>query len=419
MSDRRIMRSSFPDRRATVTGLAALAVAAAGTVAGSAVASLPSAAAVDGAASAAHCTASVPFVGNTEGYAAFRIPAVVRAADGTVLAFAEGRRGGLSDAGDIDTVLRRSTDGGCTWGGLQVVHDAGTDTAGNPVPIVTGKGRVVLLTTYNAASATETAILRGEVTAEQSRRVFVQYSDDQGATWSTPREITSDVKPSNWRWYATGPGHGIRLENGAHRGRLVVAANHSIAPPAGSTDLGSEAKYYGGHDLYSDDDGQTWHVGYVDDNPDGYLNVNESTAAELPDGRVYVNARDQNGTSPGNRADAYSVDGGATLQKPFRPQDTLVTPVVEGSVLQLRGPNAPLVYSGPSDPSNRAAMALRISGDQGATWTQALALSGLPAGYNDLVQLDANTVGVLYETGDFSATENLTLRRVAVSDLRK
>lgn len=414
------MQSSFRGRRATVTGgLAALAVAATGAVAGSAVASLPSAATVDRTAPAAPCAASVPFAANTEGYAAFRIPAVIRATDGTVLAFAEGRRGGLADAGDIDTVLRRSSDGGCTWGALQVVHDAGADTAGNPAPIVTGNGRLVLLTTYNAASATETAILRGQVTAQQSRRVFVQYSDDHGASWSTPREITNDVKLSTWRWYATGPGHGIRLESRAYAGRLVVAANHSIAPSPGSTDLGSEAKYYGGHDLYSDDDGQTWHVGYVDDNTDGYLNVNESTVAELPDGRLYVNARDQNGTSPGNRADAYSLDGGARLQRPFRPQDTLATPVVEGSVLQLRGPGTPLVYGGPADPNNRAAMALRISNDQGATWTQALALSGLPAGYSDLVQLDANTLGVLYETGDFSATENLTFRRVAVSDLRR
>jgi sialidase-1 len=298
------------------------------------------------------------------------------------------------------------------------VQDSGANTSGNPAPVVTASGRVVLLTTYNAGTATEAAILRGEVSAEQSRRVFVQHSDDDGVTWSTPTEITADTKLGNWRWYATGPGHAIRLSQGQHAGRLVVPANHSIAPPAGSTDLGSEAKYYGGHSLYSDDGGQTWHIGYVDDNSDGYVNVNETTAAELPDGRVYFNTRDHNGTGPGNRADAYSVDGGQTLQLPFRPQDTLAGPVVQGSVLQLNGPNGALLYSGPADPASRATMTIRSSKDRGATWQSALALSGLPAGYSDLIQIDANTLGVLYETGNFGPYETITFRRIAPRDLK-
>jgi sialidase-1 len=364
------------------------------------------------------CETSVPYASGTDGYSAFRIPAVIATKSGALLAFAEGRLTGPGDAGNIDTVVKRSTDGGCTWGPLHVVQDSGPDTSGNPVPVVTTGGRVVLLTTYNAGTATETAILRGEVTAEQSRRVFVQYSDDGGGTWSAPREITADTKLANWRWYATGPMHGIQLIRGPHAGRLVVPANHSVAPPAGSTDLGSEAKYYGGHSLYSDDDGETWHIGYVDDNTDGYINVNETTAAELADGRVYFNTRDQNGTAPGNRADAYSLDGGQSLQLPFRPQDTIAGPVVEGSVLQLSGPDAPLLYSGPADPANRAVMTIRVSRDGGATWQAALALSGLPAAYSDLVQVDAGTVGVLYETGNFGANETITFRRVAVRDLR-
>jgi sialidase-1 len=334
---------------------------------------------------AAHhgCDSSTPYTSGTEGYSAFRIPAVVATKKGHLLAFAEGRSTGLGDAGNIDTVVKRSTDGGCTWQALKVVQDSGDNTSGNPVPVVTASGRVVLLTTYNAGTATEAQILRGQVPAEDSRRVFTQYSDDDGATWSAPREITSDAKLGNWRWYATGPGHAVRITHGRHAGRLVVAANHSIAPPAGSADNGSEAKYYGGHSLYSDDGGRTWHIGYVDDNTDGYVNANESTAAELPDGRVYFNTRDQNGTAPGSRADAYSLDGGKSLQQPFRPQPTLAGSVVEGSVLQVRGGKAPLVYSGPAAPTTRAAMTLRVSHDQGVTWTAARTLSTLPAGYSD------------------------------------
>ncbi|MGS2616424.1 sialidase family protein [Micromonospora sp. LZ34] len=369
------------------------------------------------AAGGQRCDVSVPFVAGTDGYTGFRIPAVVSARSGTLLAFAEGRQGSLSDAGNIDLVLKRSGDGGCTWGPLQVVHERGPDTAGNPAPVLTASGRVVLLSTVNAGDASEAEIMRGDVTAEQSRRVFVQHSDDEGVSWSVPREITAQAKASNWRWYATGPGHAVRLTAAAHRDRLVVPANHSIAPPAGSSDLGTEAKYYGGHLLYSDDGGENWQIGAVDDNPDGYLNVNESTAAELPDGRLYLNTREHNGSAPGNRADTYSADGGATLVQPYRPQATLVGPVVQASVLQLTGPKAPLLYSGPADPASRAAMTLRISTDRGVTWRPARALSGLPAAYSDLVQLDSHTVGVLYETGSFGPYETITFRRVPIRDL--
>jgi len=370
--------------------------------------------AAESAADRARCDASVPYTSGTDGYSAFRIPAIVATRSGALLAFAEGRVGGLGDAGNIDLVLRRSTDGGCTWGALQVVADSGANTSGNPAPVVTAGGRVVLLSTYNGGTATEAAIMRGEVPADQSRRVFVQTSDDEGGTWSAPREITADTKAPGWRWYATGPVHGIRLARG---GRLVVPANHSIAPPAGSPDNGTEAKYYGGHLLYSDDGGATWAIGAVDDNPNGYLNVNETTVAELPDGRLYLNTREHNGTAPGNRADAYSADGGVTLEKPYRPQATLTGPVVQSSVLQLSGPGAPLVFAGPADPAARAALTLRVSTDRGATWRVALPLSGLPAAYSDLVQLGA-TLGVLYETGDFGANERIAFRRIPIQDIR-
>jgi sialidase-1 len=243
----------------------------------------------------------------------------------------------------------------------------------------------------------------------------VQHSDDDGRTWSAPREITAEAKLPNWRWYATGPGHAIALRRGEHAGRLVVPANHSIAPPAGSTDTGAEAKYYGGHVLYSDDGGATWHIGYVDDNPDGYVNVNETTIAELPDGRLYLNTREHNGSAPGTRADAYSADGGETFERPFRPQVTLVGPVVQGSTLQIR--HGPLLFSGPADPSSRAGMAVRISHDDGITWRNALPISGVPAAYSDLVALGGSSVGLLYETGDFGPNETIAFRRFSLRAL--
>jgi sialidase-1 len=128
------------------------------------------------------CEASVPFRSGTDGYDTFRIPAIVQTRRGTLPAFAEGRRSGAGDTGDIDLTVKRSSDGGCAWGPLTVVADSGANVSGNPAPVVDPRtGRVVLLSTYNAGSVTEAQIMRGEVTAEQSRRVFVQHSDDDGA----------------------------------------------------------------------------------------------------------------------------------------------------------------------------------------------------------------------------------------------
>ncbi|BBJ44272.1 hypothetical protein SSPO_069900 [Streptomyces antimycoticus] len=361
---------------------------------------------------------SVPFRAGTEGYASYRIPAAVLTHDGTVLAFAEGRVNSSADDGHIDLVLKRSADGGRTWGVLQVVARNGDGTAGNPAPVVLDggphDGRVLLVHIRSAASATEDRIRRGEVSAADGRRVWLTYSDDDGASWSEAREITASTKRPEWRWYATTPGHALQLRYGAHAGRIVVAANHSL-PPTVPGDDGTEGRYNGGHDLLSDDDGATWRIGYVDDNPDGYVNVNETTAAQLPDGRVYFNTR-TDATAPGTRADAHSGDGGATLDLPFRPQAGLVIPVVEGSVLHLGEPDA-LLFSGPADPAYRALMTVRTSHDSGVTWRPTHTVNGLPAAYSDLVRLDEATVGLLYETGDFSAYSTITFRRIPMEGL--
>ncbi|TDC15863.1 exo-alpha-sialidase [Streptomyces sp. 8K308] len=362
---------------------------------------------------------SVPFVSGEGGYDTYRVPAAVTTPNGVVLAFAEGRVGGAGDSGAIDVVVRRSEDGGRTWGPLDVVAHGDGDTRGNPAPVIDPEtGRLVLLTCYNSGEVTEAEIIRGEVTPEQSRRVFVQYSEDDGRSFTEPREITADVKPEDWRWYATGPGHALALTEGPHAGRLVVPANHSAAPPAGSTDTGEEPKYYGSHALISDDGGESWRLGYVDDSYDGVINSNESTATELPGGEIYFSARDQHGSSTGNRADAVSADGGESLEGgTFAIQDSLNdVPVVQGSVLRPAGDESPLLFSGPSNPTAREAMTVWRSDDEGRSFSRVITLSALPAAYSDLVAVDeaaANgekVVGVLYETGDEGPYERIEFR---------
>ncbi|MGW0565121.1 sialidase family protein [Streptomyces sp. NPDC003016] len=343
----------------------------------------------------------MPYRSGASGYHTFRIPAAlhVPGPGGALLAFAEGRRNSAADDGDIDLVLRRSLDGGCTWQPMQLVADAGKDTVGNPVPVIDPRsGDVVLLTCRTIGGATKRQVMSGKAAASV-RRVYVQRSTDGGRTWSGQRDITGSVKSADWRWYAVGPGHAVALRHGSHRGRLLVPANHS----SGTTGLS------GAHSLYSDDGGHTWHVGYVSGSVSGPLALNESTLAELPDGTVYVNARDHDRTAEGTRADAYSADGGRTLSVPFRPQPQLAGPTVQGSVLQVSGRpgKGPLLYSGPSHPDRRLRMQVRASDDDGRSWRPVWSVSEDPAGYSDLVQTGASAIGLLYETGPLASHDTI------------
>ncbi|MFJ1580955.1 exo-alpha-sialidase [Streptomyces sp. NPDC088182] len=352
----------------------------------------------------ASCEPSVPYESGTSGYHTFRIPAALQVPGGALLAFAEGRRDSAADDGDIDLVLRRSLDGGCTWQPLHVVADAGKDTVGNPAPMIDPhSGDVVLVTCRTIGGATKRQVVVGAV-AESVRRVYVQRSTDGGLSWSPQRDITASVKAADWRWYAVGPGHAVALRHGPHRGRLLVPANHSAGPRARS----------GAHSLISDDGGHNWRVGYLSPGADEPLALNESTLTELPDGRVYINARDHDRTTEGSRADAYSADGGLTLSVPFRPQPGIEGPVVQGSVLQVRGVtrHEPLLYSGPSDAAERLRMQVRASGDGGRSWRPVWTVSEDRAGYSDLVQTGGGTVGLLYETGERTYHDTIRFTRL-------
>jgi sialidase-1 len=337
------------------------------------------------------------FRSGTDGYHTFRIPAIVRTPAGTLLAFAEARRGGAGDAGEIDLVVRRSTDGGTTWGELELVSGDPPNTIGNPAPVVDpGTGDVVLLTVRTAGWAAEHLLLAGEVGPADGRRVRVQRSADDGRSWTAPVDITEAVKRPDWRWYATGPGHAIALRHGRFAGRLVVPANHSASSGT-----------YGGHVLLSDDGGSTWRIGAEQPGDDG-IEANETTAAELPDGRVYFSTRNQAEAGPA-RAQAMSADGGETFDPPYAPIDQLTVPVVQGSVLATA---QGLLFSAPSDPSKRRRLAVRSSTDEGATWNTLAVASEAPAAYSDLVDL-GGAVGVLYETGVDGPYEQVRFRTLS------
>ncbi len=231
--------------------------------------------------------------------------------------------------------------------------------------------------------------------------MYVQSSGDKGATWTTPKEITSAVKRSSWRWYATGPGHGIALKSG----RLVIPANHTGA-----------GSLRGSHLLLSDDHGATWRIGAVDDHTDGVLNPDETTAAQLPDGRLYLNARDEGGSDPATRAFTYSLTNGSTFSAPFRPAPALTAPQVKGTLLQDTGVSCkPLLFSAPDGPRVRQHLTLRRSADGGKTWRTATVIAAGLAGYSDMAKPERTVTGVLFETGTSTYHDQISYRRIPLT----
>lgn len=337
------------------------------------------------------------------GYDTFRIPAVVRSAEDTVLAFAEGRRHGASDAGDIDIVVRRSTDGGVTWDAMRIVWDDGDNTCSNPSPVVDRRdGRIVLVMTWNRGDDTESEILHGR--SADSRRVFVCESCDDGVTWSAPREITHEAKHPSWTWYATGPCHAVQLSSRPYRGRIVVPCDHAVTVDG--------TPKYNAHLIYSDDGGRTWHMGAVADGG------NETTVAELRGGAIAVNTRWQQGEGRFARHTAVSHDGGESMS-PMRRDTTLVEPVCQGSLLahSLRGGAARRIYFCNPASRRRERLTLRRSDDGGTTWSAGVVLATGPAAYSDMTMLRGGYVGVLYETGDNSPYERIVFERVPCRSL--
>jgi sialidase-1 len=114
---------------------------------------------------------TIVFSKGENGFDTYRIPALVEASDGSILAFAEARKFSRSDTGDIDLVLKRSTDGGKTWGNIITVWDDNDNVCGNPCPVLVKEtGRIILLSTWNLGADHEKDIHNR--TSIDTRRVF-------------------------------------------------------------------------------------------------------------------------------------------------------------------------------------------------------------------------------------------------------
>ncbi len=320
------------------------------------------------------------FTSYQEGYSIFRIPTLIVAPDGTLLAFCEGRSS-ISDSGYIEIVLKRSSDGGATWSPLQVVASDTPNAIGSPCPVVNPTtGEILLLMTGSYNEDTEYDIANG--TARGTARVYISKSSDNGVSWFDYVDITDSTKLKTWGAYATGPGIGIQLNSG----RLIIPCHHNVVPNTTNES----------HLIYSDDQGATWEIG-------GTLSpyLNESQVVELVDGSVMINMRNDYGVS-NNRKIAMSTDGGLNWSNVVS-DPTLIEPQCQASILRYSRqdrdgqPNL-LLFSNPAS-TQREKMTVRISYDEGKTWPVSKLIYGGAAAYSCLTVLPDKTIGCLYERG--------------------
>ena len=342
------------------------------------------------------------FQSNRDGFPTCRIPSLLTAADGTLLAFCEGRQQ-RGDHACNSIVCKRSADSGRTWEPAVAIADEGGDSLNDPSAVLDRRnGRIVLhYTRFVEGYHTDKAVPGYD--DPHAARNYVIHSDDGGATWSAPLEITRAVKRPDVRCAVTTCGVGIQLRRGAHTGRLV----HAVYQFGGPSERASYV-------IYSDDGGQTWERGEAAPVADAEW-TGEPQVVELTDGRVMLNAR----TRAKRRFVAVSEDGGVTFSE-LLPDEALIDPACQGAILRcgdpLDGAPSQIAFSNAASQTERANGTVRLSLDEGATWPIGRTIYAGSFAYSCLAVLSDGALGCLFEADDY---DRIVLARIDLKWLQE
>jgi len=328
-----------------------------------------------------------------DGWPDYRIPSLVATKHGVLLALAEGRQT-LSDHSENVIVLKRSTDGGNSWGPIQLVHADRPNLLVNPCAVALDSGRVLLMYQWFGAGyhsrpigKTVKRLLPG-ITGDKVSHTLLRWSDDDGATWSAARDVTAQTKRTGIiTSTASGPGIGIQLQRGSHRGRILIPTGESWGT---DQDLTNNA-----YACISDDGGETWHFGEAVPGDAGL--GTEAQMVELSDGSVLLN--DRSADQGHVRKSAVSLDGGETWGPPHdEPQ--LVESKCMGSIIRYSWPEdgtSRILFANPAVPQGRSNGTVRLSVDEGRNWSVSKTLWPGSYAYSCLTRLPSGKIGILFE----------------------
>ena len=317
----------------------------------------------------------------------YRIPALVETLKGTLIAVADARQDSSHDLpGRISLVMRRSFDEGKTWGPIHTILAVRAGGVGDASLLLDhSNGRIWCFHNYGPPGIGFWQSKPGTTTGPTTFQVHAMYSDDDGATWSEPVDITPQIKDPAWQAMFATSGTDIQLNNGRLLVPLVVRDAKGIIHSA---------------DAYSDDHGKTWKAGALIG-----AGTDESHTIELNDGTVMQNMRDG-----ATREIALSKDGGATFG-PTTHNAALIDPSCNAGITRYDSGNVHAFVFTNAASTHRENLTVKISYDQGATWPIARTINAGPSAYSTVIQLRDGSLGVLYERGDHDPYERITFAR--------
>lgn len=329
----------------------------------------------------------------------YRIPAIVETANGTLVAIADQRGAELGDLPNIISIVAKtSTNGGQTWSSMKTIaqgsSSAGT-TYGDAAAVYdeeTGKIITVFVGNENYGG---NCVGLWASNSSYPLRLYKSESSDNGATWTTPVDISNDIyngiygSRSYWIGMFAGSGSAVQLKKGDKAGRLmfVVAARNN------STWGGTMSNYA----VYSDDNGATWQVS----SNAACANGDEAKIVELSNGDLLMSIKNRN---KGYRLMAKSTDQGVTWTAASE-NATLMDPACNGDVVSYTTADGKyyLLHSMPGSSSTRENVTVYLSSDDGKTWPIKRQVYTGYSAYSALEVLNDGTIGIVVEEGKWDS----------------